>query len=156
MHNKGNAWKERHRRGPRARAGGAAAEVAVDAANPVSMAKATLEQQLAEFPARLTEFRDYLDRISGSFATAGDVEAAAAEVDEAHREALAQVAEAERLRVSAERQRRAAEERAATAERERAEADAAAEEALADLERTRADFLGPTKSPTGGLQRYHG
>ena len=131
VHNRVSAW--------RARRSQHAIAVASEqsSAAPVSMARATLEQQLADFPTRLGELRDFLDAAIGTIREAGDVEAAGAEVEDAHREALAKVAEAERRASAAERAARLAEDRAQVARRERQEADAVAEEALAETARVR-------------------
>lgn len=134
VHNRANAW--------RARQAQKASATVVDVdeklvSAPVSMARASLEQQLAELPSKVSEFRDYMDKVLGAMQAAGDAEAAGAEVADAHREALAKVNEAERQQARAERAARVAEDRAVAAEREREEADAAAGEALAEAARAR-------------------
>ncbi|MFW0154390.1 hypothetical protein ACNUDN_32025 (plasmid) [Mycobacterium sp. smrl_JER01] len=134
VHNRANAWKARRANTPTADAR-PGAEQAADA--PVSMARATLEQRLDELPQRVSEFRQYFDDLLAGIRAAGDVEAAGAEVEDAHRDALAKITEAERRASTAERSARAADERAAQARQEREEADALAEEALAEVERMR-------------------
>jgi hypothetical protein len=64
-------------------------------AAPVTMARATLEMQMAELPDRLDELQVLMAGIAETVQTYGDSEAAAAEVDQAHAEALATVAEAD-------------------------------------------------------------
>lgn len=86
---------------------------------PVSMARATLEQRLADFPVKLTEFRDYVDAAIATIRQAGDIDAAGVEVEDAHRDAMAKVTEVERRASAAERAARLAEDRATVAERER-------------------------------------
>ena len=135
LHNRANAW---HRR--RANRAAGADEIAPAAAAPVSMARATLEERLTELPQRLAGFIEYLNGVVTEVHTAGDLDAAGAEVEDAHREALTKVAEADHRAAAAERARREAEARAADAETQRAEADAAAEDAIAETERTRTDF----------------
>lgn len=134
VHNRANAWRARQAQ----KASAAVVEVDEQLVSaPVSMARASLEQQLAELPSKMSEFRDYMDKLLGAVQAAGDTEAAGAEVADAHREALAKVTEAERQQATAERAARLAEERARVAERDRDEADAAAEEALAEAARVR-------------------
>ncbi|MGV7743597.1 MAG: hypothetical protein CK429_35275 [Mycobacterium sp.] len=130
VHNRVNAWRARH-------AGQAATAVATDqsVAVPVSMARATLEQRLSDFPGKLTEFRDFLDTAIATIREASDIEAAGVEVEDAHRDALTKVAEAERRASAAERSARVAEERAEVARRERQEAEAVAEDSVAETER---------------------
>ena len=132
-HNRVNAW---HRR--RADKPAGPADSAVSSA-PVSMARATLEERLAAIPEALTPFAELLNRAVAELRTAGDLEAAGAEVEDARREALAQVAEAERRASAADRARREAEARAAAAETERAEADAVAEAAIAEKDRAQTE-----------------
>ena len=132
VHNRANAWKAR-----RAQAGGQSSPREEGPAAPVSMARATLEQRLVELPERVADLRQYLDDVVAGIREAGDVEAAGAEVEDAHRDALTKVTEAERRAAAAERAARAAEERAETAEQQREEADALAEEALAETARVR-------------------
>jgi len=134
VHNRASAWKARRVQ----RAGVVVQEDAVAA--PVSLARATLEQQLAELPAKVGELREVLDDVMAGIRAAGDVEAAGAEVEDAHREALTKVTEAERRASAAERAARLAEERAVVAEREREEADALAEEAIAETARVREEL----------------
>ena len=136
LHNRANAWHRR--RGERATAVGGAESAASSA--PVSMARATLEQRLADLPEALSRFTEYLSGVVAEVRTAGDMEAAGAEVEDAHREALAKVADADRRASAADRARRDAEARSAAAETERAEADAAAEDAIAETARLRAEF----------------
>lgn len=130
VHNRASAWRAR-----RARSSGAVVVQQDTAAAPVSLARATLEQRLAELPAQVAGLREFLDAVLEGVRAAGDVEAAGAEVEDAHREALSKITEAERRAAGAERAARLAEERAAVAERDRAEADAVAEEALAEAAR---------------------
>jgi hypothetical protein len=131
VHNRANAWRARRTH----RAGALVQEQAVAA--PVSLARATLEQKLAELPAKVGELREFLDDVVASVRGAGDVEAAGAEVEDAHREALTKVTEADRRAAAAERATRLAEERATIAEREREEADSLAEDAMAETARVR-------------------
>jgi chromosome segregation ATPase len=133
VHNRANAFKARRR----LQRGGVTTVEDADAGAPVSMARATLEHHLSEFPDKLADLRGYLDAVLAAIKAAGDVEAAGAEVEDAHRDALAKITEAERRAAAAERATRLAEDRASTAEREREEADAVAEEAIADAARTR-------------------
>uniref|UniRef100_UPI003F583635 hypothetical protein n=1 Tax=Mycolicibacterium obuense TaxID=1807 RepID=UPI003F583635 len=133
VHNRANAWKARRAQTPSADA----RPDAEQADAPVSMARATLEQRLDELPQRVSEFRQYFDDVLAGIRAAGDVEAAGAEVEDAHRDALAKVNEAERRASAAERSARAADDRAAQARQEREEADALAEEALTEVERLR-------------------
>lgn len=130
VHNRVNAWRARH-------AGQVATAVATEqsVAAPVSMARATLEQRLSDFPGKLTEFRDFLDIAIATIREASDIEAAGVEVEDAHRDALTKVAEAERRASAAERSARVAEERAEVARRERQEAEAVAEDSVAETER---------------------
>lgn len=130
IHNRAAAWRAR-------RSSTTAVVTDQSAATPVSLARATLEQQLAEFPSKLGEFRDFVDGVVSTMRTAGDVEAAGAEVEDAHREALTRVTEAERRASAAERAARLAEELAGTAQRDRREAEAVTEEALAETTRVR-------------------
>ena len=132
-HDRVNAW---HRR--RADKPAGPADSAVSSA-PVSMARATLEERLAAIPEALTQFAELLNGAVAELRTAGDLEAAGAEVEDARREALAQVSEAERRASAADRARREAEARAAAAETERAEADAVAEAAIAENHRARTE-----------------
>jgi hypothetical protein len=134
VHNRANAWRARRAQ----RAGSVLQEQAVAA--PVSLARATLEQRLAELPTKFGELREFLDDALAGIRAAGDVEAAGAEVEDAHREALTKVTEADRRAAAAERAGRLAEERAAVAEREREEADALAEEAMAETARLREEL----------------
>ena len=96
------------------------------------MARATLEQRLTELPDKIGELRRYFDGLLAELRTASDIEAAGAEVEDAHRDALTKITEAERQAAAAQRACRHAEERANTAELQRAEADAVAEEAIAE------------------------
>jgi len=134
VHNRVSAWRARRAQ----QAGTVVQEEAVSA--PVSLARASLEQRLTELPIRLSEVQDFLSRLVAEVRAAGDVEAAGAEVEDAHRDALAKVNEAERRAVAAQRATRSAEQRAAVAAREREEADAAAEEALANGARMREEL----------------
>jgi len=133
-HNRVNAWHRRRADKP----AGSADSGAVSAA-PVSMARATLEQRLMAIPEALTQFAELLNGVVAELRTAGDLEAAGAEVEDARREALAQVSEAERRASAAERARREAEARAAATETERAEADAVAEAAIAEKDRAQTE-----------------
>lgn len=128
VHNPASAWRARQ-----ARAGSVATEQEVGPAAPVSLARVTLEQQLEQLPEKVGELREYLDSVLAGVRAAGDVEAAGAEVEDAHRDALAKVTEADRRTAAAERTARLAGERADTAEQEREEADALVEEAMAEL-----------------------
>lgn len=135
VHNRVNAWRAR-----RAEQGSSPVATDRSAQAPVSMARASLEQRLGEFPGKLGEFRDFLDAAIATIREAGDIEAAGAEVEDAHRDALATVAEAERRASTAERAARLAEERSGVADRERQEADAVAEESMAQAERVREEL----------------
>ena len=132
VHNRASAWKAR-----RAKQG--ALEVQDENATvvPVSLARATLDQRLAELPGKFDELRSYLDGLVATVAAAGDIEAAGAEVEDAHRDALARVTEAEGRASAAERSARVADGRAEQAERDREEADILAEESAADSARVR-------------------
>ncbi|WP_230589229.1 hypothetical protein [Mycobacterium kansasii] len=134
VHNRANAWRAR-----RAQRGGVATqqETGLGLAAPVSLARATLEQRLSELPEKMADLRGYLDDLVVQLRAAGDVEAAGAEVEDAHRDALAKVTEAEQRSAAAERAARLADERARTAEHEREEADALAEDAIAESARLR-------------------
>ncbi|MBS9535586.1 hypothetical protein KIH27_18530 [Mycobacterium sp. M1] len=132
VHNRVTAWKARQ-----------AQQSTVDTqdppgvAAPVSLARATLEQHLTELPDKLAEQRRYLDALLDTLRTASDLEAAGAEVEDAHRDALAKVVDAERRAADAERIARAATARAEHAERDRAEADAIAADALTEAAQIR-------------------
>lgn len=132
VHNRASAWRAR-----RNQRGAVATQDDGMLAAPVSLARATLEQRLTEFPEKLADLRGYLDDLVVQLRAAGDVEAAGAEVEDAHRDALTKVTEAERRSTAAERAARLAEERARTAESEREEADALADEAIAEAARVR-------------------
>jgi chromosome segregation ATPase len=134
VHNRANAWKARQAQ----RSGVAVQEDAVGA--PVSIARATLEQHLAELPAKVEELRGFFDGLLADIRAAGDLEAAAAEVQDAHRDAITQVNAAEGRADAAQRAARLAEQRAGVAEREREEADAIAEEAIAETARVREEL----------------
>ena len=132
VHNRVTAWKARrtHRDdAPTQDEGGLTA--------PVSMARATLDQRLAELPGRVADLRQYLDAVVLDLRAAGDIEAAGSEVEDAHREALTKVTEAERRAAAAERAARSAHAIAQAAQQDRAEADALTEEATAEMERVR-------------------
>ena len=129
VHNRATAFRAR-------RAGVAIQEDSATSA-PVSMARATLDQRLAELPGRVAELRQYFDDVVAEIRTAGDLEAAGAEVEDAHRDALSRITEAERRAAAAERAARLAEERAQQAERDREETDQLAEEAAAETARVR-------------------
>jgi hypothetical protein len=88
-HNRVNA---RHRRRADKPAGPADSSAVSSA--PVSMARATLEERLATIPERLTQFAELLNGAVAELRTAGDLEAAGAEVEDARQEAQAQVSEA--------------------------------------------------------------
>lgn len=133
-HNRVNAW---HRRRSEQ---GAPVTPSVASNAPVSMARATLEERLAGLPDKLAEFTGYIDGVIAEVRTATDMEAAGAEVEDAHREALARVSEAEHKAAAADRERREAQLRAASAESQRGEADAAAEDALAETVRVRSEL----------------
>lgn len=127
VHNRATAFKAR-----RAEAQGESAVAQQDTSAPLSMARATLEQHLAALPNRITELRQHLDDVLVGVRAAGDVEAAGAEVEDAHREALAKVVEAERKAAAAERAAR-------IAESDRDESDALAEQALEKADRLQAE-----------------
>jgi len=131
VHNRANAWKARRaqREDATTQEDGLAA--------PVSMARATLEQRLSELPERVADLRQYFDGVLIGIRAAGDVEAAGAEVEDAHRDALTKVTEAERRATAAERAARSADGNAQVAQQEREEADALAEEAMAEAARVR-------------------
>ena len=131
VHNRSNAWY--HRRAERA----APATASAASSAPVSMARATLEQRLTELPDKIGELRRYFDGVLAELRTASDIEAAGAEVEDAHRDALTKITEAERQAAAAQRACRQAEERANAAELQRVEADAVAEEAIAETARVR-------------------
>src|SRR5258707_13488756 len=76
VHNRSSAWQARRAQ----RAGVVVQEGAVAA--PVSLARATLEQRLAELPAKVGELREVLDHVVAGIRAAGDVEAAGAEVED--------------------------------------------------------------------------
>ncbi len=116
IHNAANAWKERDRRRRDGGPGGGGEETA----RPVSMARLTLEDRLAQLPTQIDALVGVLQAIQHSVGVTGDREAVAAEVDQVHADALAQTAESDRLRRLAERQARAA-------EHDKDEADAAAQ-----------------------------
>ena len=82
------------------------------------------DDRLTQLPEQLARFTEYLDSVVAQVRVAGDLDAAGAEVEDAHREALAKVAEAER-RTAAERARREAESQAAEADTQHADTDAA-------------------------------
>jgi DNA repair exonuclease SbcCD ATPase subunit len=130
IHNPASAWRARQ-----SQSGAVAAQEQVAA--PVSLARATLEQRLAQLPEKVAEIREYLDAVVAGVQAAGDVEAAGAEVEDAHRDALTKITEADRRTAAAERTARLAGERADAAEQERAEADALVEDAMAELARVR-------------------
>ena len=132
VHNRANAWKAR-----RAREGAVTALDSEASAAPVSLARATLDQRLAELPERFADLRHYLDGVVADIRDAGDIEAAGAEVEDAHRDALAKITEAERRTAAAERTARLAHERIEQAERDREEADLLAEESAAETDRVR-------------------
>ncbi|WAJ47959.1 hypothetical protein OK015_28830 (plasmid) [Mycobacterium sp. Aquia_216] len=133
LHNRANAWRARRAQ----RVAVATQEEDTRLAAPVSLARATLEQRLVELPEQVATLRGYLDDVVLHLRAAGDVEAAGAEVEDAHRDALTKVTEAERRSSAAERAARLADERAQIAQRERDEADALAEETIAEAERAR-------------------
>ncbi len=135
VHNRANAWRAR-----RAQRGSVATQEDAGLASGVSLARATLEQRLDELPEKVADLRVYLDDLVVQLRAAGDVEAAGAEVEDAHRDALAKVTEAERRSAAAERAARQANEREQTAEREREEADALAEDAIAETARVREEL----------------
>lgn len=132
IHNRATAWKAR-----RTHQGGVLTQNDENPAAPLSMARATLDQRLAEMPRRLEDFQSYLGAVVADIRDAGDIEAAGAEVQDAHREALTKINEAERRSTAAERTARAATERAEQAERDREEADLLAEDAVAEVSRVR-------------------
>lgn len=132
VHNRGSAWKARL-----ALRDAVVVDAADTVATPVSMARATLDQRLMELPGRFEEMRSFLGDLARAMAEAGDIEAAGAEVEDAHRDALAKITEAERRAANAERAARAEAARAEQAEQDRAEADALAEESAAEVARLR-------------------
>ena len=134
VHNRVTAWKARQ-----TQQGTITTQAPSAATAPVSLARATLEQHLAELPGKLTEQRRYLDALVDALRAASDLEAAGAEVEDAHRDALAKVVDAERRAVEAERIARGATARAETAESDRDEADTLAADALAETARIRED-----------------
>jgi chromosome segregation ATPase len=105
---------------------------------PVSTARVTLEQLLAQVGDRVVEHETRMGalatRIEAAAATASDPDAAVAEVTAAHRHARAQVDAAESERDTALRTQRDAERDAAQALAGQASAEAAAEEALGAAE----------------------
>lgn len=136
MHNRVTAW---HRR--RAdRAGQDAATQRTATTASVSLARMSLEERVGQLPGQLAELMEFLGDIVTEMHAASDLAAAGAEVQDAHREALARVAEADARAGSAERAQREAEARAATAELERADADAAAEAAMKEAARQHRDY----------------
>lgn len=134
VHNRVTAWKARQ-----TQQGTVTTQAPTAPSAPVSLARATLEQHLAELPGKLTEQRRYLDALVEALRAASDLEAAGAEVEDAHRDALAKVVDAERRVAEAERIARAATARAETAESDRDEADTLAADALAETARIRED-----------------
>lgn len=137
VHNPASAWRARQAQ----QAGAVATQEEAGLAAPVSLARATLEQQLQQLPQKFGELREYLDSVMAGVRAAGDVEAAGAEVEDAHRDALTKITEADRRTAAAERTARLAGERADTAEQEREEADALVEEAMAELARVREETI---------------
>lgn len=134
VHNPASAWRARNAQS------GATAVATQDErgfAAPVSLARASLEQQLDQLPEKVTELREYLDDVLAGIRQAGDVEAAGAEVEDAHRDALTKITEADRRTAAAERAAREAEGRAGAAERDREEADQLLEDAMAEMARVR-------------------
>ncbi|MGV7354719.1 hypothetical protein PJM26_29915, partial [Mycobacterium kansasii] len=69
MHNRATAFKAR-----RAQQGGVALQEDSGTSAPVSMARATLDQRLAEFPGRVAELRQYFDDVVAVIRIAGDIE----------------------------------------------------------------------------------
>lgn len=138
VHNRATAWKARRAQRAAAAAGGEGAGEQPSPAGAVSMARLSLEQRLAELPGVIDGVRRHLDAVVAAVGQAGDLEAAGAEVDDAHRAALAAVAEAEGRAAAAERAARHAHTRAVEAERDREEADAVTQDALAETARIRA------------------
>ncbi len=133
VHTPASAWKARNAQ----RDAAVTTQEPSNAAAPVSLARATLEQRLEQLPEKFGELREYLDSLLAGIREAGDVEAAGAEVEDAHRDALTKVTEADRRTAAAERNARLAEERAADAERDRQEADALVEDAMSEMARIR-------------------
>jgi len=95
-----------------------------DGASGGARYRAGSDDRLTQLPEQLARFTEYLDSVVAQVRVAGDLDAAGAEVEDAHREALAKVAEAER-RTAAERARREAESQAAEADTQHADTDAA-------------------------------
>lgn len=133
VHTPASAWKARNAQ----RGAAVATQEPPTPAAPVSLARATLEQRLELLPEKFAELREYLDSLVVGMREAGDVEAAGAEVEDAHRDALTKITEADRRTAAAERNARLADERAADAERDRQEADALVEDAMSELARIR-------------------
>jgi chromosome segregation ATPase len=127
VHNRATAWKAR-----RAGHGGVTTQDDPGIAAPVSLARATLDQRLADLPTKIADLRQYLDELAVTIRAAGDIEAAGAEVEDAHRDALTKITEAERRAAAAERAGRLADERAERATRDREEADLLADEAATE------------------------
>lgn len=136
-HNRATAWRAR-RAVPQPTSPGERAEQAVAA--PVSLARAGLEQHLQQLPDRIEGLQQFLTALLADVRVAGDVEAAGAEVADAHRDALAKITAAEQQIADAERARRAAEQRVTEAEALRSEADAAAEAAVAETAQVREEL----------------
>lgn len=133
LHNRASAFKARRAN----QLSGVTVQEDLGTAAPVSMARATLDQRLDELPGRLEDLRSFLGDMAATVRAASDLEAAGAEVEDAHRDALSKITDAERRAVAAERAARVAEARAEQAERDREEADALAEESAAELAQVR-------------------
>ncbi|HEX7321535.1 MAG TPA: hypothetical protein VF299_01170 [Mycobacterium sp.] len=140
VHNRATAWRARRAAEQRTTAGPGDVVVDQSVAAPVSMARAALEQRVAQLPTKIDDLRDFLTGVVADLRAAGDVEAAGAEVADAHRDALAKITAAEQQAADAERARRDADRRAGEAEALRAEADAAAEDATAETAQVRQEL----------------
>jgi hypothetical protein len=134
-HNRVNAW---HRRRASITADTSAPAAAAD--TPVSAARAALEQRLTQLPGQITTFTNHLGAILADITAAADMEAAGAEIQDAHRQAQTKIADAEHRAVLAERAARQAQMHAAAAQTQRDQADAVAQDALAQTEQARKAF----------------
>jgi chromosome segregation ATPase len=157
-HNRVNAW---HRRRAQASADAPNTNLPADraaASAPVSAARQSLEQRLAQLPGQIAAFTKYLGDMLADIHAAGDTEAAAAEVQDAHRQAQAAISQAEHRAALAERAARQAQAQAAAAQTQREQADAVAEDALTQTEHARKDFqqqLAQACEQTAAAQQAH-
>ncbi|HEX7321546.1 MAG TPA: hypothetical protein VF299_01225 [Mycobacterium sp.] len=143
VHNRATAWRARRAADQQATPtspGGPAGEQSPVGVAPVSMARVSLEQRVAQLPTKIDDLQAFLAGVVADLRAAGDVEAAGAEVADAHRDALAKITAAEQQVADAERARRGADRRADDADTLRAEADAAAEDATAQTARVREEL----------------